>query len=192
MVIERGGESGDGTLSGAEGRTSRTHGPDPAKLTEGSLHEAALRYLDKQDASVEQVRRILLRRARRYGEAGTEANVRSEIERVLLRLQSSRLLDDRRYALALADSQRRRGSSLPKLRQKLIARGLGQENIETALESLQGDDELSDAASAAVYVRKRRLKERHDLADPKQRQKALAALARQGFSFETAKTALGL
>jgi regulatory protein len=161
-------------------------------LTENSLHEAALRYLDKQDASVEQVRRILARRVHRYGEPGGKVEVQAEVERVLLRLLSSRLLDDHRYALALAESQRRRGASIPKLRQKLISRGLSQENIEAALESLKGEDELSDAASAATYARKRRLVERHDLNDPRQRQKALAALARQGFSFDVAKAALGL
>ena len=109
-----------------------------------------------------------------------------------VRFVDSRILDDERYALALAEGQRRRGSSLAKVRQKLMARGLAEEHIERALDALGEDEELSEEASAAIYVRKRRILEKFDLSDPKQRDKALASLARQGFSFDVARGVLGL
>lgn len=175
-----------------KGRGLPPAGPDASKISDHALREAALGYLDRQDASVEQVRRILLRRIAKYGDADTSSQARSSIEALLGRLQESGILDDERYARMYAESLRRRGGSLPKLRQKLRARGLSDEHLELALSEMSKDDELSDESSAATYARKRRLRERYDLGDPKQREKALAALARQGFSFDVAKRVLGL
>ncbi len=135
---------------------------------------------------------MLKRRLFRYGDASIKAQVERDIESVLLRFQESRLLDDGRFARGLAESQRRRGGSLPKIRQKMRARGLSDEFVEAALQSMGDDPELGDEASAREYARKRRLGQRFDLSDPQQRQKALASLARQGFSFDVAKRALDL
>lgn len=41
-----------------------------------------------------------------------------------------------------------------------------------------------------IYARKRRLVTRFDVREPKQRQKALASLARRGFSFDVAHKVL--
>jgi regulatory protein len=166
--------------------------PDALKLSEDSLREAALRYLDKQDASVDQVRRVLRRRVYKYGDEQSMPSAYDEVERLLARFIESKILDDQRYASALAESQRRRGASLAKVRQKLRARGLADEHMETALEALSTNEELTDEASASTYARKRRLLERYDIRDPKQREKALASLARQGFSFEVARQVLGI
>jgi regulatory protein len=151
-----------------------------------------LRYLDRQDASVQQVRQVLSRRVAKYGDADSRPEAKRAIDSLLERLQESKILDDERYARAYAESLRRRGSSLPKVRQKLKARGLSEEHQTSALAALSSDDELGDESSAATYARKRRLRQRYDLDDPKQREKALAALARQGFSFEVAKRVLGV
>ncbi len=165
---------------------------DGDKLTESALHEAALRYLDRQDGSVEQVRRVLLRRVLRYGDETTKPQARLDIERVLERLQQSRLLDDERFARGYAQSQRRRGASSLYLRQKMRMRGLDPQLIDEAIEATVEDEEHNEQASAVIYARKRRLKERFDLDDPVQRNKALSALARRGFSFDVARRALDL
>lgn len=163
-----------------------------AKVSEDALREAALRYLDKQDASVEQVRRILRRRIFKYATEATRLAAYDRAEQILQRLVEARVLDDERYARGYAESLRRRGASKPKLLSKLKARGLSEESVGGALEGLSGDEELSDEGAAATYARKRRLRERYNLDDPKERQKALAALARQGFSFDVARRVLGI
>jgi regulatory protein len=169
-----------------------SHQPDPNKISEAALHEAALRYLDRQDASVQRVRQTLIRRLARYGDDETRPVARAHIESVLERLLDSRVLDDERYALNLAEGLRRRGASIPVLRQKLAQRGLSLDQIDQAVDEIEEDDSLSDDKSAAEYARKRRLTSRYNLDDPRERQKALAALARQGFSFDVARRALGL
>lgn len=166
----------------------------PEKVTEDALREAALRYLDRQDASVDQVRKVLRRRIYKYADTEARPSAYDRAEEILRRLQESRILDDDRYARAYAESLRRRGASRPKLLQKLKARGLSDDVIESGLQSLsdQNDEGLSDEGAAHTYARKRRLRERFNLDDPKERQKALAALARQGFSFDVARRVLGL
>lgn len=165
---------------------------DASKVSEEALREAALRYLDRQDASVEQVRKVLRRRIFKYAEEEARAAATELAERILSRLVESRVLDDERYARGYAESLRRRGASKPKLLAKLKTRGLSEEVIGGALLNFSGDEELSDEGAAATYARKRRLRERYNLEDPKERQKALAALARQGFSFDVARRVLGI
>lgn len=168
----------------------RDKGPDPSKLSDDSLREAALRYLDRQDASVEQLRRCLRRRVYRYGDEELRPDAHARIEALLIRFQASNILDDARFASALVQNSRRRGASLPKLRMKLLFRGLSNDQVDVAIDEIKNDEELSDEASALAYAKKRRLRERYDLNDPKERNKALSALARQGFSFEVARKVL--
>ncbi|GEM_PF-221281 len=170
----------------------RLHLLDLSKLTPWALREAALRFLDRQDGSVEQVRRSLKRRAFRYGNEEIRSEVLLEIEGVLLRLQEMNYLDDERFAVAYCESLRRRGASTQKIKMKMGGRGLCAEHIENALEQFAGDEELTEEASCALYAKKRRLITRYDLNEPKERQKALASLARQGFSFDVAKSVLGI
>ena len=162
------------------------------KLSEAALYEAALRYLDRQDGSVEQVRRSLKRRVVRYGEETARDEALVAVERVLERLVEARLLDDQRFAVGFAEGQRRRGASTLFLRQKLRTRGLSQAHIDHAVSLTEGDDQHNELASALIYAQKRRLVQKYDLNDPLQRNKALSTLARRGFSFDVARRALGL
>ncbi len=138
-----------------------------------------------------QLRRVLLRRVARDSDSSDDVSVRQLIEQLLVRFQESRLLDDARYAHALAQSLRGRGQSEAKIRMKLRSRGISGPEADAALEALSGQ-ELGEEQAALVYAKKRRFAERLDLSDPTQRQKALASLARQGFSFDVAKRALEL
>lgn len=162
---------------------------DPSKLTEDALRQAALSYLDKRDASVEQLRRVLLRRVARFAPATAADEPTKHIEALLVRFCENGLLSDERYALALSESLRRRGNSTLKIRAKLRARGIDAGQIGDVLAQAGPSCEVE---SAEAYARRRRLSSRYDLSDAKERQKALAALARQGFSFDVAKRALGL
>lgn len=170
----------------------KTHLADPSKLTEDALREAALNYLNRYDASVVQLRRVLERRLVKYGEPETLPEAKRSIERLLERFQETRLLDDARYARGFAQAARLRGGSNQKIKQKLRARGVDPELVDDSLRELHVSEELDELTAARAYVKKRRLDTRHDLKDPKARNKALASLARQGFSFDVARRALGL
>lgn len=184
----------------ARGGTKRGRGaelsPEEAaeRVSPAALDRAALDYLNRYDASVEQLRRVLLRRVKRYSSGSVRDRAEADVRTLLERFQVSRLLDDARYAEALARGLRARGSSTLGIRQKLRSRGVSAELIEGALEALarhHGDaDEDPELVAARAYARKRRLTTRYDLTKPEERQKALAALARKGFSFSIAARAL--
>ena len=163
---------------------------DASKLTFEAFKEAALRYLDRSDASVAQLRRVLMRRVARAESPDLIEPAKAQVELVLARLIESRLLDDARFAVAFAEGQRRRGASALGLRSKLRARGLGDQDVEAALTSTAESELYNEEESALIYARKRRLVVRFDVREPKQRQKALASLARRGFSFDIAQRVL--
>lgn len=185
------GRSLSGKRAGQGGRGSRKpRGPDDSKLTEEALREAALSYLDRYDASAEQLRQVLLRRVLRYGEAATNGEIRERIEVLLRRFRAAQLLDDERFAKNFVRGQRARGSSALALRAKLKKRGVAPHLIDQALEDVAENETLDEDHAARTYAQKRRLAQRYDLDDPLQRRKALASLARRGFSFDVAARAL--
>lgn len=166
---------------------SRTTKPDPTSPAE--LEKAALRYLERRDASTAQLRRVLLRRAVQAS-AEERERVREHIDELLARYQASRLIDDARYAESLVRSLRDRGASSIRIRLKLRQRGIDDVTMHGVLERLADDTQQTELTAARAYARRRRLRARYDLDDPAQRQKALAALARQGFSYDVCTAAL--
>lgn len=148
------------------------------------LAEAALSYLNRYDASFQGLRRVLLRKIARDGDRAKLTE--KEVDELLLRLEGSRVIDDQRYAENLTANLRNRGASSRKIALKLKERGIQATDAAKAKET----DRVSDLEAARTYARKRRLTSKYDLTDPAARQKALAALARQGFSFEVALRAL--
>lgn len=162
--------------------------PDPSLLREDALRAYAVAYLDQRDATVKQLRSVLLRRAQKnLGDEDLEMVV-SRIDAILLGFQGSRLLDDRRFAGSFVDGARRRGASARKIAQKLGARGLQAELIGQSLRERGEATGVGELEAALTYAQKRRFASK--VTDPKQRERALAALARQGFSFEIARRAL--
>jgi regulatory protein len=124
---------------------------------------------------------------------GSQSEKAALVDALLIRLQRAGLLDDQRYATRKAGSLHRRGNSTSAIRGKLRAKGVGNEEIEQALNDLRGEvaEEAVDPdfIAAANHARKRRFGPYRD--DPgaraDRRQKDLAALARRGFRFDIAR-----
>lgn len=150
------------------------------------LEEAALRYLNRFDCSVDKLRRHLRTLIRRRGAdltALTEA-----LEALLARYRQSGLLDDARFAKNLGARLSERGGSRRLVLSKLRARGVGSGDAEAALPR-SAENEL---AAARALVRRRRLGPHRPEAERQEnRRRDLAALARAGFDHETAARALG-
>lgn len=159
--------------------------------TEETLRQTLLRYLERYDASRAQLRTVLLKKLPKELPSAERASLERAIDELLERFATSRIIDDRRLSESLVRGQRARGSSTRKIEGKLRARGVDAETTSAALgeSSARAEDELE---AAKTYARRRRLAERYDLGVPAERQKALAALARQGFSFEVARRALAV
>lgn len=162
----------------------------PRRATPKSLENAARYHLARFATSAENLRRVLMRRVERSArlhETGTEEGAAAVAE-IVARFAASGLIDDAVYAQGRALSLFRRGASRRKIRFTLAQKGVGDEEIETALASLahqSGDPEL---AAALTLARRRRLGPYRAPDDREERrQKDLAVLARAGFGYQIAR-----
>jgi len=162
----------------------------PKKATAKYLENAALYYLQRFSSSAANLRRVMMRKVDRSAHYhGTDKDEGAALVDVMIeRYLASGLLDDATYAAGRARSLHRRGNSARSIRSTLLSKGVGQNFIDDALAGLAengGDPELSAAARLA---RRRRLGPyRTDEDREQRREKDLAALARAGFSYDTAR-----
>jgi regulatory protein len=165
-------------------------------LTREELDAVALRYLNRFDSSAKNLTRILSGYVKKVArERGAEAALEGGelVQALVSRYVESGLVNDARFADAMAAGLRRRGSSRRAIAMKLGMRGVSAEVAAQALCEVDresgGDAELE---AARAFVRRRRLgKFRPEAERAGRRNKDLAALARAGFGFDVARAALG-
>lgn len=155
-------------------------------LSEASLFNKALFYLRRYPATVEQMKRVLRRKALRVlrkNPHGLEF-AESYIDSVVERLRRAGYLDDEKVASSKVASLRRAGKSTRAIAFKLKAMGVSEADVVRHTASL-GEDELS---AAVTLARKKRLGPfRPGPLRAAHRPKDLARLARAGFSFDIAR-----
>lgn len=162
----------------------------PKPLTKERLERAAFSYLERYSTSVENLRRVLKRRidksARLHGTDPAEGEAWSEA--LIKRLLGSGILDDSVYTMARATSLHRRGVSARGIAMKMSAKGVDADVIDAALEELSetmpGDP---DVLAAINYAKRRRIGVFRRENREEYRQRDLASLGRQGFSYDIAK-----
>ena len=158
-------------------------------LTSRKLEELALSYLNRFDCSARKLQQHLQGRARKL-QGGAQAA--QWIAEIIERYRASGMLDDARFARNLTSQLGARGKSQRAIAQKLAVRGVPSDLATELLANRKRDEPGAELDAARAYVRKRRLgpfraAEQRDA----YRHKDLASLARQGFSFEIARQALG-
>ncbi len=162
-------------------------------LNPESLARAALRHLERFDSSVANLRRVLMRRFRRIAREREVDMSRAAqlIDELLERYQGSNLLNDDRFARALATSLRARGTSRRAIVAKLRARGISATVAERAVAAADAEGGDAELAAAVAMVRKKRMgPHRPDAERQAEQRRDLNRLARAGFSFDVAKRAL--
>lgn len=169
----------------------------PRKISAQYLENAALYYLQRYATTSENLKKVLHRKIERscavHGQ--NAADFYPAVEALIGRYIASGLLNDRAYAEARTASLRRSGLSCRAIAARLQAKGLSIPEIEAVLADTDGESgcENPELTAARIWVRKKRLGpfRTRKTADPrKSLQKDFAALARAGFSYETARQAL--
>ncbi|PIW26699.1 MAG: hypothetical protein COW30_13695 [Rhodospirillales bacterium CG15_BIG_FIL_POST_REV_8_21_14_020_66_15] len=162
----------------------------PKKATKSHLENAALHYLSRFATSAENLRRVLMRRVDRSARHhGTDAEEGAAwVDDLIRRYRRAGLLDDAAYAEARAADMLRRGTPMKGVRFKLMQKGVGAEDIDRAITTLAEDTPEPDLAAAVAFARRRRLGPfAHQGTRQDRRDKDLAALARAGFDYDTAR-----
>lgn len=168
--------------------------PEPV-LTPAGLERSALWHLQRRALTEHELRTALGKKVKRAAaEHGATDDAGTWIDALVARLRDSLLVDDDRVARARVDSGRARGLSKRRIADKLRQKGVSADVAKAAIDAVDavaddvhddGVEHNPDLDAARILVRRRRLRDK----DP---QKALAALARQGFSYAIAKRALAV
>lgn len=145
------------------------------------LHELALRYVGRYATTRAKLAAYLGRKLR---ERGWAEAAEPPVAQLVERFARSGLVDDAAFAVAKSRSLVERGYGAGRVRQALRAAGIDEEDASEARELA-----AEEAASAALrFARRRRIGPfAAARADPKSRQKALAAMVRAGHAFEIAR-----
>ncbi len=156
--------------------------------TFGKLYARALEYTMIRPHSAREIRDYLWRKtratkykSRKTGEIKERAGVSGDMaDRVFARLQQKGYINDESFARYWVENRNQtKGASQRKLQSELQAKGVERAIIDAALSSTERNDE----EELAKIVAKKRSKY-------PDRQKFMAYLARQGFSFDDIKSAL--
>lgn len=158
------------------------------------MHDAALRHLARYATTQAGLLRVLSRRIDRWARA-TQAEAEAATPLIALAkaevsaLAAAGLVDDAAFAASRARGLTRAGRSRRAVTAHLAQRGVDAETLHTAIP----DDPEAELAAALLVARKRRVGPFAVAPmDAAGRHKALGALARAGFSQDTARHALAM
>lgn len=159
----------------------------PSTLTQQSIYNRAVHYLERYAASVAGVRAVLQRSVKRAERRGDIVPPQTPewIEATLLKLIEKKLLDDALFAETKVRSLRRSGASAQKVKQKLAVKGVSGTLVYDALAS---EDVEDDWQAAIIFARKKRLGPYTTRGDRTElRDKQMQSLARAGFNLSIAR-----
>ncbi|MCC9621463.1 recombination regulator RecX [Thalassospira sp. MA62] len=186
--------------SGDKNRGQKPNEPKrPRKVTRDYLMNYATWYLERFAASRARLEKLMRGKIRlSVAEYDTDPQQAEEwMNSVLNACEKAGFINDPSYAQGRARSLLRKGKSLRVIAADLAARGIASDQIDQALSDLRAEADQAayeevrgtdpNIAAAAAYARRRRLGpwRRPDIRDEK-REKDMAALARQGFGYDTA------
>ena len=153
----------------------------PPPLDSGRLQELALRYVGRYSTTRAKLRAYLARKLR---ERGWSESTEPDLDRLAGRLCELGYVDDSAYALAKSQALASRGYGKRRLDEKLRLAGIDEADGAEARE--HADARAIDAALR--FAERRRIGPFAGQApDPRQRDKAIAALVRAGHSFALAR-----
>jgi len=159
------------------------------RLTENRLMNIALFYVSQYESSVEKVRQMLNRRLRRLKMQGEEVPPEAPvwINNILQKIQDQSYVDDNRYAENQVRNLILQGKSEHFICAKLALAGIRAERVKEILDAMESTEE----SRAKRFVERKKigyLRPRDERA--KFWEKDMAALARAGFSYDIARSAL--
>ena len=164
------------------------------QVTVDEMRNFALAYVEKYAPSKQQLRTYLLKKYLKLSVPNVKKrDVTDLIDVVLSDLEKSKFLNDKFYSESKAKSMIQRGSSINKIRNYLIGKGINNEFINQTVTKIQEDNTDQDFFSAIKICKKKRIgPARTEDNRPLFYKKDISILARNGFDFETSKKVMEL
>ena len=164
------------------------------QVTVDEMRNFALAYVEKYAPSKQQLRTYLLKKYLKLSVPNVKKqDVTNLIDIVLSDLEKNKFINDKFYSESKAKSMIRRGSSINKIRNYLIGKGVNDEFIKDTVNKINEDNSEQDFFSAIKICKKKRIgPARIDDNRPLFYKKDISLLARNGFDFETSKKVMEL
>jgi len=163
-------------------------------MTIEEMRNFALIYIEKYAPSKQQLKTYLLKKYLKTKLTNvSKTNINDLIEIVTEDLEKTQFINDKFYSESKAKSLIQKGSSINKIRNYLISKGVGQKYIKDTLEKINEKNEDQDFFSAIKICKKKRIgPSRPEDNRPLFYKKDISVLARNGFDFETSKKVMDL
>ncbi len=159
------------------------------KVTVEEMRNFAFAYVEKYAPSKQQLKTYLLKKYLKSSVPSVKKkDVSDLIDIVLTDLEKNRFINDKFYSDSKAKSMIQRGSSINKIRNYLIGKGINSEFIKDTVNKIQDENSDQDFFSAIKICKKKRIgPARTEDNRPLFYKKDISLLARNGFDFETSK-----
>ena len=163
-------------------------------MTIDEMRNFAFIYIEKYAPSKQQLKTYLLKKYLNSKLVNvSKKNISDLIEIVTEDLEKTKFINDKFYSETKAKSLIQKGSSLNKIRNYLMNKGVGQKYIKYTLEKISHNNDDQDFFSAIKICKKRRIgPARNENNRPLFYKKDMGILARSGFDFEVSKRVLDI
>ena len=164
------------------------------KVTVEEMRNFAFAYVEKYAPSKQQLKTYLLKKYLKISVPNVKKqDVNNLIDIVLSDLEKNRFINDKFYSHSKAKSMIQRGSSINKIRNYLIGKGISEEFIKETVNKIKDDNSDQDFFSAIKICKKKRIGPAR-VEDNRSLfyRKDISLLARNGFNFETSKKVMEL
>ena len=164
------------------------------QLTVEEMRNFAFAYTEKYAPSKQQLKTYLLKKYLKASIPNVKKqDITNLIDIVLSDLEKNKFINDQFYSDSKAKSMIQRGSSINKIRNYLIGKGINNEFIKDTVNKIQDQNSDQDFFSAIKICKKKRIgPARTQDNRPLFYKKDVSLLARNGFDFETSKKVMNI
>tara|TARA_Y100001970_G_scaffold194271_1_gene236199 strand:+ start:3946 stop:4506 length:561 start_codon:yes stop_codon:yes gene_type:complete len=151
-------------------------------------------YIEKYAPSKQQLKTYLLKKYMKFKNSNiNKSNLNDLINIVIEDLEKNKFINDKFYSNSKAKSLIQRGSSINKIRNYLLSKGISNNYVKETLDKIKDNNEDQDFFSAVKLCKKRRIGPSRDENNrPLFYKKDIGILARAGFDFDTSKKVMDL
>ncbi len=164
------------------------------EATVEEMRNFAFIYIEKYAPSKQQLRTYLLKKYLKSGAPNvSKKNITDLIDVVLEDLEKTKFINDKFYSNSKAKSLIQRGSSINKIRNYLLSKGVKDKYIKETLSDIKENNEDQDFFSAIKVCKKKRIGPSRDNDNRVLfYKKDIGVLARSGFNFEVSRRVMDL
>ena len=164
------------------------------EMTVEEMRNFAFAYVEKYAPSKQQLKTYLLKKYLKLSATNVKKqDITDLIHIVLSDLEKNKFINDKFYSESKAKSMIQRGSSINKIRNYLIGKGINDKFISDTVNNIRNQNSDQDFFSAIKICKKKRIgPARTEDNRPLFYKKDISLLARNGFDFETSKKVMDI